>query len=474
MNLADKLNHPVFQTISQEAVKLNEKAYVIGGFVRDLLLGRGDKDIDIVCEGSGSSLAEAVAAAMGVEKVTVFKNFKTAMFRYDDYEIEFVGARKESYRAHSRKPIVEDGTLEEDQQRRDFTINALAISLNPGDFGEVVDPFGGLEHLEKKLLKTPLNPDDTFSDDPLRMMRGVRFASELGFKIDSKALKAIRRNSPRLEIVSGERISTEFNRILSSPKPSLGLNLLFETRLLDQFLPELAKLHGVEVKNGIAHKDNFYHTLQVVDNVANESDNLWLRWAALLHDIAKPDTKRFFPGTGWTFHGHEDRGAQMVPKIFKRLKLPLDHKMKYVQKLVLLHLRPIALTKEEATDSALRRLLFEAGDDLDDLMILCKADITSKNEAKVKRYLENYERVKERLVEVEEKDRIRNWQPPIDGKEIIETFQLKPGPEIGQIKNAIKEAILDGDIPNEYDAAFKFMLNYAEKLGLKIPSKKNQ
>ncbi|TVR38572.1 MAG: HD domain-containing protein [Cryomorphaceae bacterium] len=474
MNLSHQLRHPVFQTISEQAVKLNEKAYVIGGFVRDLLLERGDKDIDIVCEGSGSSLAEAVATALGVEKVTVFKNFKTAMFRYQGYEIEFVGARKESYRAHSRKPIVEDGTLEEDQQRRDFTINALAISLNPGDFGEVVDPFGGLQDLEKKLLKTPLNPDITFSDDPLRMMRGVRFASELGFRIDSKALKAIRRNSPRLEIVSGERISTEFNRILLSPKPSLGLNLLFETRLLDQFLPELVKLHGVEVKNGIAHKDNFYHTLQVVDNVSDESNNLWLRWAALLHDIAKPETKRFFEGAGWTFHGHEDRGALMVPKIFKRLKLPLDHKMKYVQKLVLLHLRPIALTKEEATDSALRRLLFEAGDDLDDLMTLCKADITSKNEAKVKRYLENYERVKKRLVEVEEKDRIRNWQPPIDGKEIIETFQLKPGPEIGQIKNAIKDAILDGDIPNDYDAAYRFMVAYAEKLNLQIPSKKNQ
>lgn len=466
MNLASKLNHPVFRQVSQQAAERNEQAFVIGGYVRDLLLERADKDIDIVCEGSGIGLAEATAHALGVKKVTVFKNFKTAHFRYDDLDIEFVGARKESYRADSRKPIVEDGTLEEDQNRRDFTINALAISLNAADFGAVIDPFGGLQHLEKKLLKTPLDPDTTFSDDPLRMMRGIRFASELGFRVDSKALKAMKRNAERLKIVSMERIATELNRILASSRPSVGFSLLFKTGLLDIFFPELSRLQGVEIRNGIAHKDNFYHTLQVVDNVAANSHNLWLRWGALLHDIAKPDTKRFVPKAGWTFHGHEDRGAQMVPKIFRRLKLPQDHKMRYVQKLVLLHLRPIALTKEEATDSALRRLLFEAGDDLEDLMLLCKADITSKNEVKVRRYLKNYERVKERLAAVEEKDRIRNWQPPIDGSEIMRTFNLKPGREIGIIKNAIKEAILDGEIPNDYEAARAFMLEKGREIGL--------
>jgi len=469
MNLAHKLSHPVFQIISTEAARLNENAFVIGGYVRDLILERADKDIDVVCEGQGIDLAEAVAAKLGVKKVTVFKNFKTAHFRHDDLDVEFVGARKESYRSNSRKPVVEDGTLEEDQNRRDFTINALAISLNPENYGDVIDPFGGLEHIEKGLLITPLDPDITFSDDPLRMMRGVRFASELRFKIDNKAHRAIKRNRERLGIVSMERIATEFNRILSSPKPSVGLKLLYDTGLLDQFLPELSKLQGVEVKNGIAHKDNFYHTLQVVDNVAENSDNLWLRWGALLHDIAKPDTKRFVQGIGWTFHGHEDRGAQMVPGIFKRLKLPLDHKMRFVQKMVLLHLRPIALTKEEATDSALRRLLFEASDDLEDLLILCKADITSKNEAKVARYLQNYERVKERLTEVEEKDRVRNWQPPIDGAEIMKTFGVTPGREIGIIKNAIKDAILDGEIENNYEAARAFMLEKAKELGLELP-----
>lgn len=468
MNLAPQLKHPVFRTISEQAAKLNENAYVIGGYVRDLLLNRADKDIDIVCEGSGTELAEAVAKSLGVKKVTIFKNFKTAHFRFDDLDVEFVGARKESYRAHSRKPIVEDGTLEEDQNRRDFTINALAISLNDQNYGEVIDPFDGLGHLKKQLLQTPLDPDETFSDDPLRMMRGVRFAAELGFRIDSKALTAMKRNRERLNIVSMERINVELNRILAAPQPSVGLKLLFSTGLLDQFLPELSRLHGVEVKSGVAHKDNFFHTLQVVDNVAENSENLWLRWGALLHDIAKPDTKRFVPGIGWTFHGHEDRGAKMVPGIFRRLKLPQDHKMKYVQKLVLLHLRPIALTKEVATDSALRRLLFEAGEDLEDLLILCKADITSKNEAKVKRYLENYEKVKIRLDKVEEKDRIRNWQPPIDGAEIMKTFDLKPGRDIGIIKNAIKEAILEGEIPNNYEAAYSFMLTKANELGLKL------
>lgn len=441
--------------------------------MRDLLLNRADKDIDIVCEGSGIELAEAAAKELGVSKVTVFKNFKTAMFRFDDLEVEFVGARKESYRESSRKPVVEDGTIEEDQQRRDFTINALAISLNKGTFGEIIDPFDGLLHLEKKLLKTPLDPDVTFSDDPLRMLRGIRFASELGFRIDSKALRAMKRNAERLNIVSMERIATELNRILASPKPSVGFKLLFDTGLLHQFFPEMVKLQGVELRDGVGHKDNFYHTLEVVDNVARVSDNLWLRWGALLHDIAKPDTKRFVKGIGWTFHGHEDRGAHMVPVIFKRLKLPLDNKMKFVQKLVLLHLRPIALTKEEATDSALRRLLFEAGDDLEELMILCKADITSKNEARVKKYLQNYERVKIRLEQVEEKDRIRNWQPPIDGQEIMKTFNLKPGREVGILKNAIKEAILEGEIPNNYEAAYSFMVKEAKKHGIISPEKHN-
>ncbi len=469
MNLARKLHLPVFKIIAEEADKLGENAYVIGGYVRDLILQRADKDIDIVCEGKGIDLAEAVAARIGIKKVTVFKNFKTAHFRDGEIDVEFVGARKESYRAHSRKPIVEDGTLEEDQNRRDFTINALAISLNSENYGEVIDPFGGLEDLDKGILRTPLDPDITFSDDPLRMMRGIRFATELSFDIEPESLKAIKRNSARLAIVSKERIAIEFNRILAAPKPSIGLKLLFDTDLLEHFLPELKRLHGIEVKNGISHKDNFYHTLEVIDNVAKNSDHLWLRWGALLHDIAKPDTKRFFTGAGWTFHGHEDRGAQMVPVIFKRLKLPLDHKMKYVQKLVLLHLRPIALTKEDATDSALRRLLFETGDDLEDLLILCKADITSKNESKKKRYLENYERVKTRLESVEEKDRIRNWQPPIDGAEIMKTFDIRPGREIGIIKNAIKEAILDGVIENNYEAARAFMIAKAIELGLKLP-----
>jgi len=469
MNLAHKLSHPIFKAISAEAERLNEEAFVIGGFVRDLLLGREDKDIDIVCIGSGIELAENVAKSLKVKKVSVFKNFKTAMFRYQDMEIEFVGARKESYRYDSRKPIVEDGSLEDDQNRRDFTINAMALSLNTKNFGELVDPFGGLSDLEAKILRTPLNPDITFSDDPLRMMRGIRFATELGFKIEPSALKAIKRNSERINIVSMERVMVEFNRILSAPVPSVGLKLLFDTELLHQFLPEMSNLVGIEERNGVRHKDNFYHTLKVIDNVATMSPDLWLRWGALMHDIAKPETKRFHPDAGWTFHGHEDRGAQMVPGIFKRLKLPLDNKMKYVQKLVLLHLRPIALTKEEATDSALRRLLFEAGEDLDDLMILCKADITSKNEAKVKRYLENYEKVKIRLAEVEQKDHIRYWQPPIDGAEIMKTFGIKPGPEIGQIKNAIKEAILEGEIPNEYDAAYQYMLGKAKEIGLKLP-----
>jgi len=470
MNLAHKLNHPIFKAISAEAERLNEEAFVIGGFVRDLLLGRVDKDIDIVCIGSGIELAESVAKSLKVKKVSVFENFKTAMFRYQDMEIEFVGARKESYRYDSRKPIVEDGSLEDDQNRRDFTINAMALSLNPKNYGELIDPFDGLSDLEAKILRTPLNPDITFSDDPLRMMRGIRFATELGFKIEPSALKAIKRNSERINIVSMERVMVEFNRILSAKVPSVGLKLLFDTQLLHQFLPEMSNLVGIEERNGVRHKDNFYHTLKVIDNVATMSNDLWLRWGALMHDIAKPETKRFHPDAGWTFHGHEDRGAQMVPGIFKRLKLPLDNKMKYVQKLVLLHLRPIALTKEEATDSALRRLLFEAGEDVDDLMILCKADITSKNEAKVQRYLENYEKVKIRLGEVEQKDHIRYWQPPIDGAEIMKTFGIKPGPEIGQIKNAIKEAILEGEIPNEYNAAYQYMLGKAKEIGLKLPA----
>ncbi len=466
MNLGHHLKHPVFRKVGDIADSRGQRAFVIGGFVRDLLLDRPCKDIDIVTEGSGIELARATAKAMDIRQVHVFKNFGTAMFKAKDYEVEFVGARKESYSRGSRKPVVEDGTLEDDQNRRDFTINAMAISLNADSFGKLVDPFGGVDDLSRKWVRTPLDPDVTYSDDPLRMLRAVRFASQLGFRIEESSLSSIRRNARRLEIISAERIHTELNKIILSPKPSRGFKLLFKTKLLHQFFPEMAALQGVEWRKGVGHKDNFYHTLEVLDNVAESSDDLWLRWSAIMHDIAKPPTKRFDPRAGWTFHGHEDRGARMVPKIFARLKLPMDAKMKYVQKLVLLHLRPIALTKDVVTDSAVRRLLFEAGDDIDDLMVLCRADITSKNEVKVERYLKNYDVVMDKLREVEEKDHIRNFQPPISGEEIMATFDIPPSRPVGDIKNAIKEAILEGDIRNDLEEARALMLTLGQSMGL--------
>ena len=466
MNLASHLTHPVFKRVGELADERGQRAFVIGGFVRDLLLDRPCKDIDIVTEGSGIELAEATAHSMGIRQVHVFKNFGTAMFKARDFEVEFVGARKESYTRGSRKPVVEDGTLEDDQNRRDFTINAMAISLNADSFGKLVDPFGGIDDLNRKWIRTPLDPDATYSDDPLRMLRAVRFASQLGFRIEEGSLASICRNAKRLGIISAERIHTEVNKIISSPRPSRGFKLLFKTKLLHKFFPEMAALHGVEWRKGVGHKDNFYHTLEVLDNVAEHSDSLWLRWAAIMHDIAKPPTKRFDAKSGWTFHGHEDRGARMVPKIFARMKLPMDAKMKYVQKLVLLHLRPIALTKDVVTDSAVRRLLFEAGDDIDDLMVLCRADITSKNEAKVERYLKNYDVVVEKLREVEEKDHIRNFQPPVSGEEIMKAFGIPPSRPVGDIKNAIKEAILDGDIRNDVVEAKRLMLELGVQMGL--------
>lgn len=466
MNYAKQLHLPLFRTIGAIADERGQQVFAIGGFVRDLLLDRPCKDIDIVIEGSGIELAEAAAKTLRAGKVTVFKNFGTAMFRLDDLEVEFVGARKESYERGSRKPIVENGSIEDDQRRRDFTINALALSLNDADFGELIDPFNGVDDLRLKRIQTPLDPDITFSDDPLRMLRAVRFASQLHFHITANNLKSIQRNSERLDIISTERIHSELHKIILSKRPSEGFKLLDQTGLLQRFFPEMTALKGIEWRNGVGHKDNFYHTLEVLDNVAEQSNDLWLRWAAILHDIAKPVTKRFQTDHGWTFHGHEDRGSRMVPKIFKRLKLPLDGKMKYVQKLVLLHLRPIALTKNQITDSAIRRLLFDAGDDIDDLMILCRADITSKNESKVKRYLANYDVVVDLLKKVEAQDHLRNFQPPVSGEEIMKTFGIPPSKPIGTIKNAIKEAILDGNIPNEHAAAYKLMLELAKPMGL--------
>lgn len=466
LNLKSHIRAQMFKTIGKAAEELNIEVYAIGGMVRDILLKRPNKDYDFVTNGDGISLAKQVAEKLGVKKVNIFKNFGTAQFRFADYDLEFVGARKESYSKDSRKPDVIPGTIEDDQNRRDFTINAMAISLQTENFGDLIDPFNGLNDLQNKIIRTPLNPDITFSDDPLRMMRAIRFASQLGFSIHPDSFQAIARNAERLQIISMERIITEVNKVIMTRRPSKGFKMMYETKVLHQFFPEMVKLYGTEKRNGITHKDNFYHTLQVLDNLCETTDNLWLRWSAILHDIAKPQTKRFEPGTGWTFHGHEDLGARMVPKIFTRLKLPLDHQMKYVQKLVQLHLRPIALTKEEISDSAIRRLLFEAGDDIDDLMLLCRADITSKNEEKVKRYLNNYEIVKEKLEEVEKKDHIRNFQPPVTGELIMKTFGLAPGKEVGIIKNAIKDAILDGIIKNDFDSAFSYMLKEGETLGL--------
>lgn len=452
------LDQHIYQLIGKCANELHVDAYLIGGFVRDIFLERTSKDIDVVAIGKGIDLATKLKDNLGEEAhLSVFKNFGTAQIKFNDLEIEFVGARKESYSRDSRKPIVEDGTLQDDQLRRDFTINALAIGLSQHNFGKLLDPFNGLEDLKNKIIRTPLDPNITYSDDPLRMMRAIRFASQLGFTIEEKSLAAITVNKERMSIVSKERIADELNKIILSPTPSYGFKLLFDTGLLHLIFPEMVKLHGTDTIKGLSHKDNFYHTLEVLDNVAKKSDNLWLRWSAILHDIAKPATKRFEEGKGFTFHGHEDKGARMVPKIFANLKLPLNDKMKYVQKLVQLHLRPIVLAKTEVTDSAVRRVLFEAGDDVDDLMALCEADITTKNPNKVKRYLQNFEIVRQKLVEIETKDKIRNWQPPITGDEIMNIYGLQPGREIGVLKNALKDAILDGDVENNYESARAFL-----------------
>lgn len=465
-NYSQYLKHPVFKVASQIVTEQNLEAYVIGGFVRDLILERPSKDIDIVVIGNGLDLAKACADKLRVKKVSVFERFGTAQFVYKDLEVEFVGARKESYRSDSRKPTIENGTLQDDQNRRDFSINALAISLHKDNFGDLIDPFGGMEDIENEIIRTPLEPAKTYSDDPLRMMRAIRFATQLDFKIERKSLEAISENAHRLEIISQERIMDELNKIILSKTPSRGFKLLNSTKLLHQFFPEMIALQGIETRDGKSHKDNFYHTLEVLDNISENTDNLWLRWAAIMHDIAKPPTKRFNDTAGWTFHGHEDLGSRWVPKIFKRMKLPLDHKMKYVQKLVRLHLRPISLVKGHVTDSAVRRLLFEAGDDVDDLMTLCNADITSKNDFKVKKYKKNFYDVKQKLLVVEEKDHIRNFQPPVSGDLIMKTFGLEPCAEIGVLKNKIKEAILEGTIENDKDEAFKFMLNQAKEMGL--------
>ncbi|MBL7901335.1 MAG: HD domain-containing protein [Bacteroidia bacterium] len=452
------LEEPIFQLIRKCSGELHLSSFAIGGYVRDHFLQRNSKDIDIVTLGKGIDLATKVHQALGEEShLSVFKTFGTAQVKFRDLEIEFVGARKESYNQNSRKPVVENGSLEDDQNRRDFTINALAIGTSDDNFGQLLDPFNGMEDLNNKILRTPLDPDITYSDDPLRMMRAIRFASQLNFTIEEKSLQAISKNKERIRIVSKERISDELNKIIGSAKPSLGFKLLFDTGLLHLIFPEMVKLQGTETIKGLSHKDNFYHTLEVLDNTAKKSENLWLRWAAILHDIAKPATKRFEEGTGFTFHGHEDKGARMVPKIFTNLKLPLNEKMKYVQKLVQLHLRPIVLAKTEVTDSAVRRLLFEAGEDIDDLMLLCESDITTKNPNKVKRYLSNFEIVRQKLIEIEQKDHIRNWQPPISGEEIMKLYNLPPSREVGVLKNALKDAILDGLVENTYESAKAFL-----------------
>ena len=468
MNYKTSLDNKIFKVISQASHELNVDSYVIGGFVRDLLLKRDfKKDIDIVAVGSGIELALKVSELLiNKPKVQVFKNYGTAMLRYKEIDIEFVGARKESYTQDSRNPLVENGTLEDDQNRRDFTINALALSLNQNNYGDLVDPFDGLKDIKLKLLKTPLDPDITFSDDPLRMLRGIRFATQLNFEIEAKSLQSIKKNAERIKIISGERIVDELNKILSTEKPSIGFLLLFKTGLLDIILPELTALNNVEEIEGHTHKNNFYHTLEVVDNICPNTDDVWLRWSALLHDIGKAPTKRFSKKQGWTFHGHEFLGGKMAKKIFERLHMPLNQKMKFVQKMVMMSSRPIVLSQEMVTDSAVRRLVFDAGEDVENLMTLCEADITTKNATKFKKYHSNFEIVRKKIVEVEERDQVRNFQPPISGEEIMTIFNLKPSKEIGILKEAVKEAIIEGEIPNEYQAAYEFVLKKAGKMGL--------